>query len=179
MMRRLFLLVTVLLATAVPAWAQTVTPVDELTDAGFLYDESEVTVEGELVGDFGVRSDGTVWTQLNDDSYAERPLRQTGTHGEGNTGIGVRIDGSLAFDLDQPGGYRWQGPIVRLTGTWHYHDLDRGGESYLEVTSFDVLESPTLLEDPAFWPWWMVGIGLVLVAYYLYWRKNQESAPGG
>ena len=24
-----------------------------------------------------------------------------------------------------------------------------------------------------------VGLGLVLVAYYLYWRKNQESLPGG
>ncbi len=176
-MRRLFLLVLVLLGVAMPASAQTVTPVEELTGAGALYDETEVTVAGELVGDFGVRGDGTVWAQLNDDSYVDGPLRETGTHGEGNTGIGVRFDGSLAFGLDQPGGYRWRGPIVTATGIWHYHDADRGGESYLEVTSFDVLEPAGQLDDPAFWPLWIVGVLLVLVAYYLYWRKSQEQTP--
>lgn len=175
-MRRLFLLVLVLLAAAVPAVAQSVTPVEQLTGAGARYNETEVTVAGELVGDFGVRDDGTVWTQLNDDSYADRPLRESGTHGEGNTGIGVRFDGSLAFGLEQPGGYRWRGPIVELTGIWHYHDVDRGGESYLEVTSFQVVEPARPLTQAAFWPWWIFGIGLLLVAYYLYWHKNQE--PG-
>jgi len=177
-MRRLLLLVLVLVGIAVPAAAQTVTPADELTDAGALYDNRQVTVEGELVGDFGVRSDGTVWTQLNDDSYADRPLRETGTHGAGNTGVGVRFDGALGFDLDQAGGYRWQGPIVRVTGTWHFHDVDRGGESYLEATSFELLAPARSLQDEAFWPLWLVGIGLVLAAYYLYWRKNQETVPG-
>ncbi len=175
-MRRLFLLVFVLLGTAVPAVAQSVTPVEQLTAAGARYDETEVTVAGELVGDFGARNDGTVWTQLNDDSYADRPLRETGTHGEGNTGIGVRFDGSLAFDLDQPGGYRWRGPIVEVTGIWHYHDVDRGGESYLDASSFRVIEPARPLTQPAFWPWWILGIGLLLVAYYLYWHKNQEPA---
>ena len=83
----------------------------------------------------------------------------------------------LAFDLDQPGGYRWQGPIVELTGIWHHHDNDRGGESYLEVISFQVLQPARPLDDPAFWPLWIVGIGLVLVAFYLYWRRNQEATP--
>jgi len=175
-MRRLFLLIFVLLATAVPAAAQSVTPVEQLTAGGARYDDTEVTVAGELVGDFGVRNDGTVWTQLNDDSYADRPLRETGTHGEGNTGIGVRFDSSLAFDLGQPGGYRWRGPIVEVTGIWHHHDVDRGGESYLDVTSFQVLEPARPLSHPAFWPWFIFGIGLLLVAYYLYWHKNQERS---
>jgi hypothetical protein len=178
-MRRLLLLVVLLLGIAVPAWGQTLIPVEELTNAGALYDDREVTVEGELVGDFGVRGDGTVWTQLNDDSYADRPLRETGTHGEGNTGIGVRFDRALEFDLDQAGGYRWQGPVVRVHGTWHFHDVDRGGESYLDVASFEVVQPARQLEDPAFWPLWLVGIGLVLGAYYLYWRKDQETAPSG
>ncbi len=176
-MRRICLLVLVLVGWAVPASAQTVIPVDELTGTGAVYDQTEVTVAGELVGDFGVRGDGTVWAQLNDDSYADGPLRETGTHGEGNTGIGVRFDGSLAFDLDQPGGYRWRGPIVEVTGIWHHHDADRGGESYLEATSFDLVEPARQLADPVFWPLWIIGIGLVLAAYYLYWRKNQELTP--
>lgn len=178
MMRGVLALVLTLSAMAVPAVAQSVTPAGELITAGAGYDGTTVTVVGELVGDFGVRNDGTVWTQLNDDSYAERPLRETGTHGEGNTGIGVRFGAALAFDLDEPGGYRRRGPIVAATGIWHHHDQDRGGESYLEVTSFDVLEPARPLADPAFWPLWMVGIGLLLAAYYLYWRKNQERLPG-
>ena len=86
---------------------------------------------------------------------------------------------SLEFDLDQAGGYRWQGPVVRVHGIWHFHDVDRGGESYLEVASFEVVQPARQLEDPAFWPLWLVGIGLVLGAYYLYWRKDQETAPSG
>ena len=38
-MRRLLLLVVLLLGMAVPAWGQTVNPVEELTDAGALYDD--------------------------------------------------------------------------------------------------------------------------------------------
>ena len=174
-MRRLLLSVVLLMGISLPALAQTVTPVEELTDAGVLYDNRQVTVVGELVGDLGVRGDGTVWAQLNDDSYADRPLRETGTHGEGNTGIGVRFDGSLGFDLDEVGGYRWRGPLVQATGVWHFHDVDRGGESYLDVTSFELVAPARSLQDEAFWPLWLVGIGLVLAADYLYWRKNQET----
>jgi hypothetical protein len=149
-----------------------------LITAGARYDGATVTVIGELVGDFGVRGDGTVWAQLNDDSYAERPLRETGTHEEGNTGIGVRFGADLGYDLSEVGGYRLRGPIVAATGIWHHHDPDRGGESYLEVTAFELLEPARPLADPAFWPLWMVGIGLLLAAYYLYWHKNHEQASG-
>ncbi|NNC93093.1 MAG: hypothetical protein HKN80_11460 [Acidimicrobiia bacterium] len=175
-MGRILAIVVLFLGLAMPAAAQTVTPVEEVIETGSLYNDRQITVEGELVGDFGVRGDGTVWTQLNDDSYAERPLRESGPHAEGNTGIGVRFDGSLGFDLEQPGGYRWHGPTVRATGIWHFHDLNRGGESYLEVISYELITPARPLEDPAFWPLWLVGAGLLLVAYYLYWHKNQEPS---
>ena len=175
-MRRLMVLIALLLLVASPALAQTATPVSELTGAGSGYDGLEVTVEGELIGDVGERQDGTVWTQLNDDSYARSPIRETGTHGEGNTGIGVRIDGSLGHDFTHVGGYRWRGPIVRATGVWHYHAADRGGESYLEVTALEVLEQPRLLGEDLNWPEWVIGGVLAAVAGVLYWRSNRETS---
>jgi len=178
MKRLLLAVVAVLLGLAVPAVAQSATPAEDLITSGAGFDGNVVTVSGELVGDFGVRSDGTVWGQLNDDSYADRPLRESGAHDQGNTGIGVRFGSELGFELDEPGGYRLRGPIVTATGIWHYHDPDRGGESYLEVTGFEVVEPARALEDPAFWPLWIVGMGLLLAAYYLYWRKNQQRVPG-
>jgi hypothetical protein len=174
-MRRFLVLLAPLLVLAAPALGQTATPVSELTGEGGRYDGLEVTVEGELVGDVGERQDGTVWSQLNDDSYARSPIRETGTHGEGNTGIGVRIDGSLGHDFTHVGGYRWRGPIVRATGVWHFHDAARGGESYLEVTALEVLEQPRLLGEDLNWPEWVIGGVLVGVVGVLYWRSNREA----
>ncbi len=173
-MRRLILVVTSLLLLATPAQAQATIPVSELSGAGAEYDSTEVTVEGELVGDIGERRDGTVWTQLNDDSYARDPLRDSGTHDEGNTGIGVRIDGSLGYQFEQVGGYRWRGPIVAATGIWHHHDPERGGESYLEVTALEFLEAPRLLTDSSSSFAWAIGGILIVAAALLYLRQRSD-----
>jgi hypothetical protein len=175
MIRTVLITLAFVFGSALPALGQDVVPIDELTYAGASYDTLEVTVEGELVGDFGDRRDGTVWTQLNDDSYADNPLRESGTHDEGNTGIGVRIAGDLNVELEHPGGYRWRGPIVRASGIWHFHDSDRGGESYLEVTAIEILEpARTLADDPSPFAW-VVGGVLVLAAFALYLRSNRAS----
>ncbi len=120
------------------------------------------------MGDFGDRRDGTVWTQLNDDSYADSPLRESGTHDEGNVGIGIRISGKLNVQLENPGGYRWRGPLVRATGIWHYHDSDRGGESYLEVNALEILEPARPLEEDPEPIAWVVGGVLTVATYALY-----------
>jgi hypothetical protein len=101
----------------------------------------EITVVGELIGDYGFRSDGFMWTQLNDDSYARDPVLDGGKLTGGNVGVAVRIPSTLAEQLDSPGGYRVRGPIISATGIWEYHDSKRGGETYLNVTSILVLEA--------------------------------------
>ncbi|VAW08972.1 hypothetical protein MNBD_ACTINO01-1095, partial [hydrothermal vent metagenome] len=67
------MLVGAFVALAAPAQAVTVSVVELLEDAE-VYAGQEVTVIGELIGDYGFRSDGTMWTQLNGDSYAIRPI---------------------------------------------------------------------------------------------------------
>lgn len=119
-----------------------------------------IRVRGELVGDFGRRGDA-VWTQLNDDAYAAAPLLSGGRLSGPNVGIGVRIPLAVWEDVGDAGGYRHRGAIVDLVGAWRYHDPDRGGESYLDVTGFAVVapEQP-LSEDVG---WVPLGIGFALL----------------
>lgn len=163
-MRRLVLLTALLLATmANPAGAQDgseVTVDDLLQDAAEI--EGLVVVVGELIGDYGFRHDGSMWTQLNGDSYAYEPILDGGDLTGGNIGVAVRIPRAIAETLDKPGGYRVHGPVVRVAGLWEYHDPDRGGESYVNVISLEVLEpGEGLAEHPDYW---VMVSGLILIA---------------
>jgi hypothetical protein len=175
-MRRVFGVVVLIAATAaalVPgvAGAQEVLPVEELLADGETYDGAEVTVEGELVGDYGFRGDGFMWTQLNDDSYARAAIVDGGARTGGNIGIGVRMASILGRDLDPVGGYRLEGPVVQLTGFWRYHDPDRGGESYLDVTELVVIDRGRRLQEG---PDWLVfALGVMLIgATIVMWRQR-------
>jgi hypothetical protein len=121
----------------------------------------EITIVGELIGDYGFRSDGFMWTQLNDDSYALDPVLDGGKLTGGNTGVAVRMPSAIAEQLDPPGGYRVRGPVISATGIWKHHDPERGGETYLDVTGIIVVEQGRDLPEhphPV-----ILGVGLVLV----------------
>jgi len=142
-MKPQFALVTALvalLALATPAFATEEVSVGELVAMAAELAGAEVVVEGELVGDYGFRNDGWMWTQLNGDVYAGQPLLEGGAAAGGNVGIGIRMPISIGATLDPPGGYRLRGPLVRVMGIWKYHDVARQGESFLEVESIEVIE---------------------------------------
>lgn len=145
-MRRASLLVALLLATGVPALAKEVTVADLLADGASF--EGIVTVEGELVGDFQ-RRDAWVWVQLNGDSYADTPAPAGGTLTGSNTGIAIRFphDAFDAAGFVSPGRYGVRGPVVRVTGEWRFHDEDRGGESYLEASSFEIVKRERAFDE--------------------------------
>jgi hypothetical protein len=172
MMRRARLLVMTTVILSIPA---TASAAEEVTVSELIADSkalagSEVIAEGELVGDYGFRRDGWMWTQLNGDDYVHSPIREGGEPIGGNTGIGVRVPTRLGEILDSPGGYRNRGPVVRIIGIWKHHDPARQGESYLEVTSLTVIEPgrPTH-QDPQGTPM-LIGLGL-LAGSYLVWRR--------
>ena len=155
-------MVTCLFAIPAVAMADEEVTVGELVDFSQELAGTDAVVEGELVGDYGFRDDGWMWTQLNGDSYAHEPIREGGSPAGANTGIGVRMPTDLVEHLDPPGGYRNRGPVVRLTGVWKYHDPERQGESYLEVSSLVVIESGRGLDEQA--DWRLVGVGALLLA---------------
>lgn len=134
-----------------PALAAEEVSVEELVEQAADLSGEEVTVEGELVGDYGFRDDGWMWTQLNGDVYVREPIREGGSPLGANIGIGVRMPIALAQDLDPPGRYRSRGPVVLASGTWKYHDPERQGESFLEVESLIVVEPGRRLGEEADW----------------------------
>lgn len=160
--------------TAGPFRSERVTVADLLADPE-AYTTAEVEVWGELVGDFGRRDDGTVWTQLNGDAYAESPLLGDGSLAGANLGIGVRIPAGLFPDLDRPGGYRVRGPLVVLQGMWRYHDPDRGGESYLDVTGLELLETSLALEEGVRWIPLGLGAGFLALAGLVALRTRRRA----
>lgn len=160
-------LVTALVGGPVAASDIPVVNTGELRSAGDDWNGQVIAVEGELVGDYGFRRDGSMWTQLNDDPYATRALVDGAPLAGGNVGVAVRMPAELAEGLDPVGGYRLEGPYVRVTGEWKYHDASRGGESYLEVTELTVLKPGRKLQEGPDW-WALLGgmamlLGAVLI----------------
>jgi hypothetical protein len=159
----------------VGAGAATDIGVEDLLADSAGFDQQTVSVVGELIGDYGFRRDGSAWSQLNGDSYATAPLREGGSLNGSNIGIGVRAPAALLRNLDPPGDYQHRGPLVRATGTWRYHDADRGGETYLDVANLEILERGTELAETA--PPVVIGTGvlLLLLALGLGYRARRRS----
>lgn len=155
---------------ATEAWAAEEVTVSDLIAMSDALAGVEVVVEGELVGDYGFRDDGWMWTQLNGDPYVRAPIREGGERVGGNTGIGVRMPTELGRGLDPPGTYVNRGPVVRLVGIWKHHDPQRQGESYLEVESLTVIEHGRPLHQGPQWVVMLVGAGLLAISA-LVWRR--------
>jgi hypothetical protein len=51
--------------------------------------------------------------------------------------------------------------VVELSGMWRFHDPDRGGESYLDVTALELLEPPLTLTEAVRWVPLAVGAGML------------------
>jgi hypothetical protein len=156
-----FAVVGISTLVALPAAAQVVVSVEELEADPEAYDGETVTLQGELIGDYGFRSDGSMWTQLNDDSYVYAPVADGGDLTGPNHGVGVRMPSEIAESLDPPGGYRRRGPVVQATGVWKYHDADRGGSSYLDVSAVETVAGGEALEAGI--DWWALAAGIVLL----------------
>jgi hypothetical protein len=163
-----------LVLLASPAFAGEVA-VSELVADGASYAGTEITVVGELIGDYGSRRDGFTWTQLNGDAYAYAPVVGGGALKGANVGIGIRMPTELAQGLDSPGRYRTVGPLVRVTGIWRYHDPVRQGETYLDVSTLDVVEPGRTLRESPVWVSYFLGfafLGIAGVAWRRYTHKR-------
>lgn len=158
---------------ASPVLAGEVT-VSELVADGSRYSDTEVSVTGELVGDYGNRRDGTTWTQLNGDAYAQAPVADGGELVGPNIGIGIRMDTDLADGLDPVGRYRTVGPLVSVTGIWKFHDPERQGETYLDVVAIETVAPGRSLREPPLWWAFAVGSVLIGIAGGIWWHYTRR-----
>ena len=170
------LTVLMLLLFGIPgAFAAQVVPVSDLLVDGERFDGNEITIEGELVGDYGFRHDGYMWTQLNDDSYARDALVDGGPRAGANVGVGIRMPTALGEGLAPVGGYRLEGPLVQATGVWRYHDPERGGETYLDVSALTTIEDGRRLEEGPDWAVFAAGSLLLAVSFVMWWRSRRSG----
>jgi hypothetical protein len=132
---------------AAPASASQVS-VTDLDGDPLSWNERQVTIRGEIVGDYSPRND-EVWVQVNDDAYVDAPSVETGELAGGNVGIGVRIPGGI-FDESwgAPGGYKVRGPIVEVTGIFRYADPATGGATFVDASSVTLIDPAREMETP-------------------------------
>jgi len=171
---RLVALLTLIGLLSVPAaaLADETVPVSSLLANPGAFDQTVVTVRGEIVGDYGRRGD-IVWVQVNDDPYVDLPLVQR-THPVGtNTGIAVRYPVAMQGDFGRPGVYRIRGPIVQVTGIFRHLDPETGGITYIQATDLTLLSASERVPIPAASPVpALVGAVLTLGGLYAMSRRR-------
>lgn len=146
-MRRFLALVIAMWSVALPAAAQETIEVSTLLTLSDEYNQQVVTVRGELVGDYGARGDIT-WVQLNDDAYVDEPSSEGGRLSGANTGIGVRIEGSVPTEFGEPGGHGVRGPVVEVTGIFRNLDPHLGGLTFIEAIEMELVSPAEPLAEP-------------------------------
>ena len=126
--------------------ALAIVPVSELDADPETWNGEDVTVSGEIIGDYSTRDD-VVWFQLNDDPYASIPLAERSEPVGTNTGIGVRIPRSeWSEEWGGPGGYGRRGPIVEVTGTFLHNSPDDQGETFIAGSEVRLIERARPIE---------------------------------
>lgn len=100
---------------------------NELYDCPQSFDGRRVVYRGEVVGGLLERDRG-VWTQLNDDVYAELlgPLPSHRDYRGGNGGVGVLLPYDAAELVTFVGGPQTRGDVLEVLGT--FHRIDPTGE---------------------------------------------------
>jgi hypothetical protein len=100
---------------------------NNLFDCPETYDGRDVVYRGEVVGALLERDVG-VWTQLNDDVYAELlgPLPAHRDYRGGNAGVGVLLPHHAVDLISLVGGPQTRGDVLEVRGT--FHRVDPTGE---------------------------------------------------
>ena len=166
-----------LLLPARPATAQVV-GVAELDQNPEAFAGRTVTLEGELIGDYGRRGD-MVWVQMNDDPYAQRPIPGGGEPVGTNQGIGLRIPARL-FAPDAwgpPGSARYRGPVIRVVGEFRYHDPALAGETYVQVSDIVLMDPARPLPRGELGVPGRVGLVLIVVAALIFAVAKYRARP--
>lgn len=89
------------------------------------FDKSQVTVQGEAIGEPMERSGGECWVNIND----------------GTNAIGIKMKTADARRIAHYGSYKQTGDTVRVTGTFYKACGEDGGETDIHAVSLQVVSA--------------------------------------
>lgn len=121
---------------------------NDLYDCPQSYDGERVRYQGEVVGALLHREAG-VWTQLNDDVYAELvgPLPAHRDFRGGNAGVGVLMPAQLAEQIHFVGGPQTRGDVLAIEGV--FNRVDPSGEvAVIRADAVQLTASGEAFPDP-------------------------------
>ena len=140
---------------------------NDLYDCPQAFDGRRVVYRGEVVGAL-LEREGGVWTQLNDDVYAELlgPLPAHRDYRGGNAGVGVLLSRDIADTVAFVGGPQTRGDVLEVLGT--FHRVDPTAEvAVIHVDSADRIAEGEPFPDPPLTDRVVAGIAVILLAVAL------------
>ncbi len=145
-----------------------VVSIQQLVDHMEEYDDREVTIEGEVVGDV-MRRGEYAWITVNDDAYSEQTLEEgQGFAGYSNMGIGVWIAAADADSIGFCGGYKVRGDRVLVTGVFHRACPEHGGDTDIHATRMRLVERGHAISHPFDYAMLLVALALLAVSVFLW-----------
>lgn len=104
--------------------------INDLINKSQEFDQQEVTIEAEVIGDVMKRGEYT-WLNVTDGSAA----------------IGIYIETVQTEGIQQTGGYNQIGDTVKVTGVFHRAYDEQGGDLAIEAKQLEVIEKGKSIEE--------------------------------
>lgn len=150
----------------------------DLVESPKEFDGSDVTFEGEVIGEAMVRGENA-WLHINDDAYYVKNVEEGAQLGGYNTGMAVFIPAGETKAITYFGDYKHEGDIVRVEGVFNAACAEHGGDMDIHATALEVVETGHEVVDQVR-PQkvlWAVVLGALALGVYLvdrFWTRNSE-----
>ena len=123
--RVIILILFLLILFIVPCTASdNITKINDLIEKSISFDNTEVTVQGEVIGEALERGD-YAWININDTTNA----------------IGIWVKRSDIDQIQFYGDYKHKGDIVKFTGVFYRACSEHGGDVDIHCSNLEIVES--------------------------------------
>lgn len=127
----IILIVMVSLSFTITSNASDVIEINQLIENAAVLDNTEVNIQGELIGEALERGDKYAWININDTTNA----------------IGVWVKQSDINQIQFYGDYKHKGDIVKITGTFYKACSEHGGDVDIHCSNIEIVEQGYIVTE--------------------------------
>jgi len=110
--------------------ASNIVEINQLIENTITYDNKEVTIQGELIGE-ALERDKYAWVNINDTTNA----------------IGIWVKQEDIKQVQYYGDYKHKGDIVKVTGTFYRACPEHGGDTDIHCTKIEIVQKGNLVKE--------------------------------